>query len=268
MIRKQVQLLSACLWPGLALMALLLLCELVVKMNLVSSYLLAAPSQVMDHMLTNIQSLRSHLYVTSAEALLGFFIAGFAALCIGISFSVSRFLDKAFFPLLVALKCTPLVALAPFLALGFSGNSIFLKAIFSSFICFFPIIISFRAGLNHVDREALDLFRSFSASNRKILVKLQLPSSLPHLFAGLKTASTFSVIGAVVGEFSLSDAGLGFYISEASNYGNTAAMYAAIFLLIILGLTFFGTIGLLYNLVSRIYRIDHNSSNSSPSKFN
>lgn len=266
MPKKQRHLFSTCFLPGMVLLALLVLCEVLVKQNLVNSFLLAAPSEVAKHFFDNFHKLTDHLYVTSSEALLGFFMAGFIAFCIGIAFSLSQTLDRAFFPLLVGLKCTPLVALAPFLALGFSGDSIFLKAIFAAFICFFPIIISFRAGLYHIDRESLDLFRSFSASNWKILTKLQLPSSLPYLFSGLKTASTFAVIGAVIGEFAISDAGLGFYIFEASIYGNTNGMYAAIILLIALGLSFFGIIGLLDNLVSKAYRINLKSQNGSLSR--
>lgn len=253
-------------YPCSAICIILVTAEITSRYQLLSTVLLPSPSDVYLHLCKSFSELFGHLLITAEEAVLGFILATIIAVLFSISFALWNPVEKAILPLLIGLKCTPLVALAPFLALGFAGDSIFLKAVFAAFICFFPIVISLRTGLKHIDQEALDLFRSLSASRLQTLFKLQLPSALPHFFAGLKTASTFSVIGAVVGEFSLSDAGLGFYILDASNYGNTKAMFAAIILLILLGLTFFFAIFIMDMTISRFVKIQTNEHFSTSHK--
>jgi NitT/TauT family transport system permease protein len=84
--------------------------------------------------------------------------------------------------------------------------------------------------------------RSVGASKGKILLQVRIPHSLPHLMAGLKDAITFSVIGAIVGEFSGANAGLGYMIQFASTQLDTPLIFAALTVVSILGLVFYAIV--------------------------
>src|ERR1019366_1454778 len=104
-------------------------------------------------------------------------------------------------------------------------------------------------GLRSIDAEAFDLFDSLSASRRQIFLKLQVPMCLPYLFAGLRISSTLAVIGAIVGEFSGADKGLGFFILISSHRLETIDMFVGILLSSALGITFFYLIAVLEKLL-------------------
>lgn len=236
-------------------LAICLLAELLLHALHVPTYILPLPSAVLSEIWKTASGLARDAGITTGEAVTGFALAAVGGTALAIMLSLSGFLERAAYPLVVATKCTPLVAVAPILALWFGGNSLVAKSLMAAFICFFPVVVNVRAGLNAIDDEALDLFRSLSASRWKILWTLRFPSSIGYLLSSLKTASTLAVIGAVVGEFAVSDRGLGYRIVEASYDGDTPKMFASVLLLMIIGIAFFGLICLAEVVLSRKFRL-------------
>jgi NitT/TauT family transport system permease protein len=143
---------------------------------------------------------------------------------------------RAVLPIAVVLNVTPLVAIAPALVVAF-GFGPLPKLVITSLICFFPILINTAAGLRSVPRQVLHVYRTIDASRLELLWHLRIPNAAPFLFAALRIVFPLSIIGAVVAELSASGstAGLGTAIGTASSMNQLPVVYAAIFILAIMG---------------------------------
>jgi NitT/TauT family transport system permease protein len=152
-------------------------------------------------------------------------------------------IEQAVMPLAVVLNVTPVIAIAPALALAF-GFGVAPKYLLTAIITFFPLLVNALVGLRSIDRRALDIARTLNASRWEILWHLRLPSSLPYLFAGARVCLPLAVVGAVVAEFVVAgtQGGLGSVISIALNYSELASVYAAIGCLAIMGVVLTGVV--------------------------
>jgi NitT/TauT family transport system permease protein len=173
---------------------------------------------------------------TLKEAMAGLGCAVLGASLLAVVAAESAVLRRAILPLAVVLNVTPVVAIAPALVVAFGFGSA-PKIAVTAIITFFPILINLLTGLNQVDRSMLDVLRSVRASRGEVLWHLQVPSSLPFLFAALRICFPLSVVGAVVAEFvsAGSEEGLGTLITIASSNSNLPVVYAAIACLAVLG---------------------------------
>jgi len=253
---KNVTIFRVALPPFIFCLLVLSILEFIVRGGFVASYLVPPPSLIVIDIIENPFMFFNGVLVTGIESVFGFVFAAVFAFGLSLIFAMYSSIDRSVFPLLVALKCMPLVAFAPILGLWFGGGSMVAKGLLAGFICFFPIIVNLRTGLNTIDQEALDLFQSLSSSRWSMFWKLLFPSAMPYYLSGLKTSSTLAVIGAVVGEFANSDKGLGFIIMEASYQGNAIRMFSSVLILMLLGLFLFGIMSLIDLWVRKILRID------------
>lgn len=144
----------------------------------------------------------------------------------------------------------PKVALAPIFILWF-GYGLTPKLLLVVVIAFFPVTVNMRAGLAAADQDLLLLMRSVGASRWQVLSKIQIPTSLPYLFAGLRIAITFSVIGAIVAEFAGAQEGLGYLIQYGSTQLDTPLVFAALTFVSVLGLVLYYALAGLEWLVQR-----------------
>ena len=101
-------------------------------------------------------------------------------------------------PYILVPQVTPRVALTPILIawLGFGWSP---KIAIAALICFFPPFVNTVTGMLSVDEDAKEMFRSLGASKSQIFWKLQLPSAMPIIMAGLKIAMSLALAGAIVG---------------------------------------------------------------------
>jgi NitT/TauT family transport system permease protein len=169
--------------------------------------------------------------------------AGFAAsIVIGfplaIAIASSPLLANALYPLLVLTQSVPKIAIAPLLVVLFGANEV-PRVIVTFLVAFFPLVISTAAGLLATPPELVELGRALKASWPQELFRIRLPSATPFVFSGLKMAITFSVIGAVVGEFVAADRGLGFLITSSTAFFRTPLAFGAVVLLSIIGIVLF-----------------------------
>ncbi|MDK1292694.1 MAG: ABC transporter permease [Actinomycetota bacterium] len=222
---------------------------LVVQIGYVSRILLPGPAETWDELMDitgNILTgghVGEALWITTQETILGFLSAAVLGIFLGVVVGETRIGQKAVMPYLVAFNALPKVAFAPvFVAwFGFGINS---KIVMALFIAFFPVIVSTAAGLWAVDTDTLMLFKSMEAGRWQTLRKLKLPSALPYIFAGLKAAAVFAVVGAVVGEYLGGGKGMGELIRLASQTLRIDRVFAMIFYLGVLGLLLFGAVAL------------------------
>lgn len=152
-----------------------------------------------------------HFLVTLNEIFWGFVIGTVIGLAVGIFLGVWTGAKRLFYPFVVAFQAIPKIVLAPLLIswFGYGQTS---KIAMAVVIGFFPVLINTMVGLESVSRDMIRLMRSLRASRRQIFTKVELPSAAPLMFAGVKTALTFALIGAIVGEFVGAAEGLGFLL--------------------------------------------------------
>ena len=136
---------------------------------------------------------------TGRSAVLGFAVGAVIGLLLAIIFVRSRLLERALVPYVIATQTVPIVALAPMLVLwvGREWTSVVLV---SAYLTFFPVTIAGIRGLSSPDPRALELMRSYAASDWSVLWKVRFQAALPYLFTAFKISATASVVGAIVGE--------------------------------------------------------------------
>lgn len=246
--------------------AMLGLWWLIAELEIVSRILLPGPVEAFEELWDTSKNIvtgghiAAGLWITTKEVVFGFLAAAAAGFVMGVIVGETRLGRRAVMPYLVALNALPKVAFAPvFVAwFGFGVNS---KIVMAMFIAFFPVIVDTAAGLYSVDADTLMLFQSMESSRWQTLRKLKLPSALPFIFAGLKTAAVFSVVGAVVGEYLGGGKGLGELIRLSAQTLRIDRMFALIVYLGIIGLVLFGLVAwaerrLLFWHKSEIFEIE------------
>lgn len=211
--------------------------EVGVRVGNVSILLVPAPSDIWTALVRGILQNRYlyHAWVTLQEILLGFGIAAVLALALALLVTQSIVVEKAVLPIVVVIQTIPKVALAPLLLTWF-GFGIESKVATTALVAFFPILMNAILGLASADKAQINMMRSFGATRGQILRKLQIPNAMPTIFAGLDVAAVLAVIGAVVGEFVGSQAGLGYLIQSSNSNLDVAAIFAALVILSIIGL--------------------------------
>jgi NitT/TauT family transport system permease protein len=232
---------------GLAILVLVLW-EAAIRLFHVSNFVLPAPSAIAVALATNAGALATATLVTAEEVLLGFLLAGAIGVALALLIKRFRLLGQAVYPLVVFFQTVPKVALAPIFILWF-GYDLAPKIALIVVIAFFPVTLNMLAGLEAVDPELISLMRSVGARENDILGRLQVPFALPSLMAGFKIAITFSVIGAIVGEFAGASAGLGYVIQFASTQLQTDLVFAGLAVISVLGAAFYYVVELLERLL-------------------
>ncbi len=215
----------------------------------VPHYVLPAPSAIARAICANFASLMASLGSTLAVTLQAFAAATLLGVATAIGFSQSRLLERTFYPYAVILQVTPVVAIAPLILIwvGFERINLAL-VIIATLVAFFPILAGATLGLKSADFNLLDLARLHGASRLQILWRIRLPTALPYLLSGMKTAGGLALIGAVVAEFvagSGTATGLAWRIVESGNRLEIATLFAALALLALTGVLIFAALSLL-----------------------
>lgn len=203
--------------------------------------LLPAPHQVIAELwrstaglaITSKRSLVYHGWVTLSATLLGFLLGSLLGIFLAIGIVHQKVIDKSLMPWIIASQTVPILAVAPMLivvlnAIGISG--LLPKALISTYLSFFPVVVGMVKGLRSPEAIHLDLMRTYNADKLQVFTKLRWPASVPFLFASLKVGIAISLIGAIVGELPTGAvAGLGARLLSGSYYGQTIQIWAALF---------------------------------------
>jgi NitT/TauT family transport system permease protein len=179
-------------------------------------YILPAPAAVGARFVTawTDGTIAPHLAATLVEVVLGFAVGAGLALVAGYSLARSVLVERLLSPYLVAAQATPILAVAPLIALWF-GPGLLGKVVICALIVLFPVAIYTMVGIRAVDARLLELGRSLRASRRQVLTTLEIPAALPSIFGGMRVGVTLAVVGAIVGEWAGADKGLGVLINLA-----------------------------------------------------
>jgi NitT/TauT family transport system permease protein len=203
----------------------------------IRSYILPTPSAVFRAVVTDFStpSFWNHVFATLYEILAGWLIGAVIGFVLGVALTQSAFLEAALTPYIVALQSIPKVALAPVIvvALGYGEAS---KIAIAATVSFFPVLVNVMVGIRHADEQQLELMRALRATRMQTLRWVRLPGAMPTIFGGLEIAVVFSVVGAIVGEFTGASRGLGYLIEQRSFSMNQAGVFSTLIVLSVIGL--------------------------------
>lgn len=259
--------LGALLPPALLLLAILAAWEAYSQIVLAplagGNRLLPAPTTVVAALVNNSADIAPHAWQTISETAYGFLLALVVGFGLAMLIDLSPLLRRAIYPLLVVTQTIPLLALAPLLVLWF-GFGILPKVLIVALVCFFPIVVAGADGLRSTDPELVRLFKTFGASKWTIFRRVRFPGALPSLFSGIKIGITYSVTGAVWGEYVGAQWGLGIFMQRRQHAFDVPTVFAAIVVISALSVSFF----LLTSLIERLvipwhFRGDMGSEQSS-----
>jgi ABC-type nitrate/sulfonate/bicarbonate transport system permease component len=230
--------------PLLLILLLLVAWQLLTWLLDVPKWLLPSPWQIVVAGVEARDLLGPHTWQTLKETWVGLGLAVALGLGLALVIDLSSLLRRTVYPLLVASQTVPILALAPLLIIWF-GYGILPKVIVVALVCFFPIVVSTADGLRVADPDLIALLRAMGANKRQMFLKVRVPGALPSFFSGFKIAITYSVVGAVIGEWVGASRGLGIFMIRSSKNFLTDRVFAAIAVTSLLSIVMFAAVMLL-----------------------
>jgi putative hydroxymethylpyrimidine transport system permease protein len=219
----------------IAAAGLLLLWQGFVWATDVPAFLLPAPGRVAQALLDRGDIIAGHALTTGAEILLGLALGALLGCSTALTLAAWPAGRRWLLPLLLVSQAVPVFAIAPLLTLWL-GYGMASKVAMATLIIFFPVATAFYDGLRRTEPGLLDLAATMGASRGAVLWRVRVPAALPALASGLRVAAGVAPIGAVVGEWVGSSAGLGYLMLQANGRSQADVMFAALFVLALMAL--------------------------------
>lgn len=216
--------------------AILVLWELAPRLGLISDIILPPFSEVAAALVRLLQAptFWPNFGVSMIEIGLGFVLGSLIGLAIGIALALWEPVKAVTYPYVVMFQAIPKIVFAP-LFIAWFGYGISSKVVMAVTIAFFPVLLNTMVGLLSVPPDSLKLMRSLRANRWQTFRRVSLPFALPLISAGVKTALTFAVIGAIVGEFVGAREGLGFLLNSYNFQLRIDSVFAVIVVLATVG---------------------------------
>lgn len=224
--------------PIIFIIILLSIWEVVVRAGGIEKYIMPAPTDVIKVLISDFKTMIPHILATLYEGFVGFIIAIALSIILAIVMDMVPLIKKALYPVLVISQTIPTIALAPLFIIWF-GFGALPKIIVVVIVCFFPIVISIVDGLEGVDKDLINHFKLMGASKLNVFIHLKLPYGMINFFSGMRIAATYSIMGAVIGEWLGGDKGLGVYMTRARSAYALDKMFAAIVIIVIISMGIF-----------------------------
>jgi NitT/TauT family transport system permease protein/sulfonate transport system permease protein len=202
-----------------------------------STFILAPPSLVAVRLGEGIASLQLPRLLAQSlgHMMLGFVLAAIVAVPLGLLMGRSKAMHDMLEPIVNAIFAIPIVAFTPFIIIWF-GLYFEARVALVFLMCVFDMLLIVAAGARDVDRNLLDVSRSFAAGPWQRMRLVLLPASLPFLFTAMRIGLVRAVNGMITAELFLAAVGLGAYMKAASNRFDSAAVLAVIVILCLTGL--------------------------------
>jgi NitT/TauT family transport system permease protein len=175
-----------------------------------------------------------HTGITVAEVMAGFVLGSLLGALIGYLLGLSPTAEFALSPYILALQIAPKVAFAPLFIL-WMGFTVYPKILVAILIVFFPVMVNVLTAVRTVDPDLINLARAFKATRAQIFWKIEFPTSMPPMFAGLRIGSTLAVVGVVVGELVGGNVGLGYLLTFGEGQANTPMVFVSIVMRTVVG---------------------------------
>ncbi len=232
--------------PLVAFVVLAVIWEKAVDLLGIKRYLLPPLSQILATAWKNIDVLLRESAITGWEVVLGYVAAVAGGVALGLAIFALPVFRRTCYPFIVIFQGLPKIALAPLLVIWF-GYGTSSKVLMAFLFAFFPVVISTMGGLAGTPVHLIEHFRAIGASPWNTFRRLRVPSALPSIMDGCRTAMPLAVIGAIAGEFVGSEKGLGNLVLLANANARTDLLFAALLAISVL-------VGVLYLLIELIAR--------------
>lgn len=231
---------------------------LVTAGGLIPPYILPTPGSVGRVLITRLPVMAPHILATLKATAVGLALSLVAATAFALVMAVVPRLRRTLYPLIIVTQTVPLIALAPLFVLWF-GFGLLPRVLVVALVCFFPILVSLMEGLSSVDPDQIDLLRSMGANRWELFRRVQVPASIPHLFAGLRISATYSVMGAVIGEWLGGSEGIGVYMLRSQKAFALDRVFAAIIVVVVFSFLLFGIVVAMQYLATPWMRVGKRS---------
>ena len=224
---------------------------------------LPAPHQVASNVyentflrrVTSNRSLVYHSWVTLSSTAVGFTLGTLTGILIAVGIVHVKALDRSLMPWIIASQTVPILAIAPMVVVVLAAinvTGLIPKALISTYLSFFPVVVGMVKGLRSPESIQLDLMRTYNASRAQTFWKLRVPASIPFLFTSMKVAIAASLVGAIVGELPTGAvAGIGSKLLAGSYYSQTIDIWAALIAGSVLAAILVTIVGLAGRIVER-----------------
>ncbi len=222
--------LAAAAYPTAAIVLVGVIWQAIVVGFHVPVFMVPTPVSVGQSLVTNWRLLLTNLEPTAVESISGFIIGNLFGAALAVIFVHSRPVERMFFPLAVALRTIPIVAIAPVLVL-MMGFGYAPKIAIAALITFFPTLVNLVRGLKAIEPQQAELLRVLSASRYEVMMKVRIFAALPYLFSALKIGAPSAVIGAVIAEWIGAQSGLGYMIIQETQDFLTPLLYSTMIVL-------------------------------------
>ena len=212
--------------------------EFTAQRGIIDSFFYSSPSAIAvrlkELLIEGVEgvSLWYHLYITMLESIIGFVMGSIGGIGAGIALGRNRMLGDIFQVYIKTLNAIPRVILAPIFALIF-GYNIWAKVAVSFIMVFFVVFANAFQGVREADRAMIANAQILGASKWQVTRSVILPSAMSWIFASLHISFSFAIVGAIVSEFVIANAGIGFVIQLARGLHDTALMFAAILVVLV-----------------------------------
>ncbi len=224
-----------------SLLVFLLFWELVCRAFEIRSIMVPLPSAILAELANEASWYVEQSFYTLSITLGGFVLAVIGGVLIAVALVSSRIFERFLYPLIIGFNSVPKVALAP-LFVVWMGTGAEPKVAIAFLIAVFAIIVDTVHGLRSVPSDITDLGKVLKGSAWDFFFKVKLPCALPSVVAGMKVAMSLALVGAIVGEFVSSQKGLGYVIMSAQGTFDTVRVFAALFILGVMGVVLYGAL--------------------------
>lgn len=254
-MKKKLQSIIDSLPALMAIIILILIWHLLSASDIVPSYMLPKPIDVLKALVQDREILFEHGLITLKEAIYGLLIGIMIAFVIATLMDECNLLYKALYPVMVITQTIPTIAIAPLLVL-WMGFGVEPKITLVVLTTFFPIAVGLLDGYKNVDMDSVNLLRSMGAGKVKIFRHIKLPNALPHFFSGLKVSAAYAIVGAVISEWLGGFEGLGVYMTRVKKAYAFDKMFAVIIVIIVISLLLMKLVNVLRKMVMPWERTD------------
>lgn len=209
--------------------------QLLVWLTDLPPFILPDPMRVLQALTSRWDLLLHHAAITALEIVAGILVGSLFGVLSAVTLAASNAARRWLMPVLVVSQALPVFALAPLLVLWL-GYGLASKIAMAVIIIYFPVTTAFLDGLRRTEPGWLELARTMDAGPLAVLLQIRIPAALPALASGLRVAAAVAPIGAVVGEWVGSSAGLGYLMLHANARMQIDLMFAALLLLAVMAL--------------------------------
>ncbi len=224
--------------------------EMLAKYEIINSFLISKPSDILSLMTTYLQKgeLFNHIKISVYETILGLIIGTLLGFIIATILYLIPFLNKIMSPYLVVLNALPKTALAPILII-WAGTNIKGIVVVSISLSIVVTIISMLSYFNSVDENLIKMMKTMSANKMQILFKVVYPANLDNILSVIKVNIGMSWVGVIVGEFLVSREGLGYLIVYGGQVFKLNLVMMGVFILAIIALIMYECVNLIEMLI-------------------